>query len=122
VLGTYAILSRLAGRPVPRILARFRTLTSRVVDHSDTRTVGEVHSRYGCPHGHDRRRGLPVDLAATAGPPVLMDVVTDPNVLSMSPRATIRQAKGFALAMTKMAFAGEPDDVTDTVMANWGYL
>ncbi len=30
-----------------------------------------------------------------------------------------RQAKGFALAMTKMAFAGELDDVTDTVMSNW---
>lgn len=54
--------------------------------------------------------------------PALVDVVTDPNVLSMPPRATIEQAKGFALAMTRMAFAGELDDVTDTVMANWRYL
>jgi pyruvate dehydrogenase (quinone) len=54
--------------------------------------------------------------------PVLVDVVTDPNVLSMPPKATIEQAKGFALAMTKMAFTGELDDVTDTVMANWRYL
>jgi pyruvate dehydrogenase (quinone) len=51
--------------------------------------------------------------------PVLVDVVTDPNVLSMPPKATIQQAKGFALAMTRMAFAGELDDVTDTVAANW---
>jgi pyruvate dehydrogenase (quinone) len=51
--------------------------------------------------------------------PVLVDVVTDPNVLAMPPRATIQQAKGFALAMTKMAFAGELEDVADTVMANW---
>jgi pyruvate dehydrogenase (quinone) len=54
--------------------------------------------------------------------PVLVDVVTDPNVLSMPPKATIEQAKGFALAMTRMAFSGELADVTDTVMANWRYL
>jgi pyruvate dehydrogenase (quinone) len=51
--------------------------------------------------------------------PALIDVVTDPNVLSMPPKATIQQAKGFALAMTKMAFTGELDDVLDTVAANW---
>jgi pyruvate dehydrogenase (quinone) len=54
--------------------------------------------------------------------PVLVDVVTDPDVLSMPPKATVKQASGFALAMTKMAFAGEVDDVLDTVMANWGVL
>jgi pyruvate dehydrogenase (quinone) len=58
---------------------------------------------------------------ATKGP-VLVDVVTDPNVLAMPPKATVQQAKGFALAMTKMAFTGELADVTDTVMANWRYL
>jgi len=51
-----------------------------------------------------------------------VDVVTDPNVLAMPPKATIEQAKGFTLAMTKMAFTGKLDDVTDTVMANWRYL
>jgi pyruvate dehydrogenase (quinone) len=58
---------------------------------------------------------------ASAGP-VLVDVVTDPNVLSMPPKATIQQAEGFALAMTKMAFTGELNDVMDTVAANWRYL
>jgi pyruvate dehydrogenase (quinone) len=51
--------------------------------------------------------------------PALVDVVTDPNVLSMPPKATVRHAMGFALAMTKMAFTGEEEDVLDTVMANW---
>ena len=54
--------------------------------------------------------------------PALLDVVTDPNVLAMPPKATIAQAKGFALAMTKMVFAGELDDVTDTVVSNWRML
>ena len=54
--------------------------------------------------------------------PALVDVVTDPNVLAMPPKATIEQAKGFALAMTKMAFVGELDDVADTVMSNWRVL
>jgi pyruvate dehydrogenase (quinone) len=60
-----------------------------------------------------------LEQALESSGPVLVDAVTDPNVLSMPPKATIEQAKGFALAMTKMAFTGELDDVTDTVMANW---
>ncbi|HVS40390.1 MAG TPA: hypothetical protein VMS17_32835 [Gemmataceae bacterium] len=48
--------------------------------------------------------------------------LTDPNVLSMPPKASIQHAKGFALAMTKMAFTSELNDVMDTVMANWRIL
>jgi pyruvate dehydrogenase (quinone) len=66
--------------------------------------------------------GPALEKAMAAKGPVLVDVVTDPNVLSMPPKATIQQAKGFALAMTKMVFTGELEDVTDTVMANWRYL
>ena len=54
--------------------------------------------------------------------PALVDIVTDPNVLAMPPRATVKQAKGFALAMTKIAFAGQVDQVLDTVAANWREL
>jgi len=54
--------------------------------------------------------------------PALVDVVTDPNALAMPPKATVQQAKGFAMAMTKMAFAGETEDVLDTVVANWREL
>ena len=66
-------------------------------------------------------RGALEKALATKGP-VLVDVVTDPNVLAVPPKATIQQAKGFALAMTKMVFSGELADVTDTVMANWRNL
>ena len=60
--------------------------------------------------------------ALASNGPVLVDVVTDPNVLALPPKAKVQQAKGFALAMTKMAFTGELSDVTDTVMANWREL
>jgi pyruvate dehydrogenase (quinone) len=60
-----------------------------------------------------------LEKALASGGPALVDVVTDPNVLAMPPKATVQQAKGFALAMTKMAFTGELKDVSDTVMANW---
>jgi pyruvate dehydrogenase (quinone) len=58
---------------------------------------------------------------AYAGP-ALVDIVSDPNALAMPPRATIQQAAGFALAMTKIAFGGKTDDVLDTVAANWREL
>jgi pyruvate dehydrogenase (quinone) len=51
--------------------------------------------------------------------PALVDVVTDKNVLAMPPGATVRQAQGFALAMIKMAFGGQAQDVLDTVAVNW---
>jgi pyruvate dehydrogenase (quinone) len=54
--------------------------------------------------------------------PALVDFVTDPNVLSLPPKATVQQAAGFALAMTRMAFGGKIDDVLDTVAANWRNL
>jgi pyruvate dehydrogenase (quinone) len=60
--------------------------------------------------------------ALASSGPALVDVVTDPNVLAMPPRATVQQTKGFAMAMTRMAFTGEMSDVMDTVMANWREL
>jgi pyruvate dehydrogenase (quinone) len=54
--------------------------------------------------------------------PAVVDVVTDPNALAMPPRATVSQAAGFALSMTKLAFTGRLDDVLDTVAANWREL
>lgn len=51
--------------------------------------------------------------------PALVDIMTDPNALAMPPRATIQQAAGFALSMTKIAFGGKTEDVLDTVAANW---
>ncbi len=60
-----------------------------------------------------------LEQALASSGPVLVDIVTDPNVLSLPPKATVQQAAGFAMSMTRMAFAGELDDVLDTVMANW---
>jgi pyruvate dehydrogenase (quinone) len=51
--------------------------------------------------------------------PALVEVVTDPNVLAIPPQATIQQAAGFVLAMTKIGFSGQIDDVLGTVAANW---
>jgi pyruvate dehydrogenase (quinone) len=82
--------------------------------------VGQRQRAIGENCGRNLRPALEKALATNG--PVLVDVVTDANVLSMPPKATIQQAKGFALAMTKMAFTGELKDVTDTVMANWRYL
>ena len=78
-------------------------------------TIAPIHVRVEDPA--QVRSGLE-SVLATRGP-ALIDVVTDPNVLAMPPRATVKQAKGFALAMMKMTFAGELKDVTETVMANW---
>jgi pyruvate dehydrogenase (quinone) len=63
-----------------------------------------------------------LEKALASSGPALVDVVTDRNVLAMPPKATIKQAQGFALAMTKMTFVGEADDVLDTVAANWKFI
>ncbi len=50
--------------------------------------------------------------------PALIDVVTDPNALSIPSHADRSQAVGFALAMGKMVLAGNLDEVVDTVKGN----
>jgi len=50
--------------------------------------------------------------------PVLVDVVTDPNALSMPPHVTVKQAAGFALAMVKLTLSGHVDEVVDTIESN----
>lgn len=54
--------------------------------------------------------------------PALVEVITDPNALAMPPRATLNQAAGFALAMTKIAIEGKVDDVAGIVANNWREL
>ena len=77
----------------------------------------------GCRYAHPKVAGA--DALARAlehKGPALVEVITDPNALAMPPRATIKQAAGFALAMTKVAFGGQVNDVLDTVAANWREL
>jgi pyruvate dehydrogenase (quinone) len=50
--------------------------------------------------------------------PALIDVVTDPNALSIPSHADRAQAVGFALALGKMVLAGNLDEVVDTVKGN----
>jgi len=56
--------------------------------------------------------------AFTSNGPVVVDVVTDPNALSMPPKATFEQAKGFALSMGKMILAGDGGEVIAEMKTN----
>lgn len=50
--------------------------------------------------------------------PALVDVTTDPNALSMPPSTTFAEVKGLALAMTRMVFDGQLDEVVEVAAAN----
>ena len=50
--------------------------------------------------------------------PALIDVVTDPNALSMPSHITAEQVKGFGLTMMKLVLSGHVDEVVETVEAN----
>jgi pyruvate dehydrogenase (quinone) len=62
--------------------------------------------------------GEAIDLALRTDGPVLLDVVTDAQVLSMPPHITLRQAKGFSLYMVKEALAGHLGELVDMARAN----
>jgi len=64
----------------------------------------------------DVRAGLQRALAHPG--PALVDVVTDPNALSLPPHLTVKQASGFALAMAKLTLSGHIDEVVDTIEGN----
>jgi pyruvate dehydrogenase (quinone) len=50
--------------------------------------------------------------------PALIDVVTDPNALSIPSHADASQAVGFALAMGKLVLSGNIDEVVATIEGN----
>lgn len=50
--------------------------------------------------------------------PVLVDVVTDPNALSLPSHITASQVKGFAVTMGKLVLSGHIDEVVGTIEAN----
>ncbi|HVI09492.1 MAG TPA: thiamine pyrophosphate-dependent enzyme [Candidatus Binatia bacterium] len=50
--------------------------------------------------------------------PALLDVTTDPNALSAPPKATFEEARGFALAMTRMVMDNRADQVFELVKDN----
>jgi hypothetical protein len=64
----------------------------------------------------DVRDGLGQALATDG--PVLVDVLTDPNALSMPPKITGEQVKGFALAMSRLVLSGDADEVVNLARSN----
>ena len=63
---------------------------------------------------------LKKDLAAalaTPGP-MLIDVVTDPDALSMPPKITAQQIRGFATASTKVLLGGGVGKMVDMAASN----
>jgi pyruvate dehydrogenase (quinone) len=50
--------------------------------------------------------------------PALIDFVTDPRALSMPPKVTFEQVRGYALAMGKLVFEGNTMELLKTVASN----
>jgi pyruvate dehydrogenase (quinone) len=50
--------------------------------------------------------------------PALLDITTDPNAMSAPPKATYEEARGFALAMTRMVLDHRSDQVLELVKDN----
>jgi len=50
--------------------------------------------------------------------PVVVDVITDPNALSLPPHIEFDQAKGYALSMTRLMLSGRADEVVDIIKSN----
>ncbi|MGH3783245.1 MAG: hypothetical protein ACRDRO_22160 [Pseudonocardiaceae bacterium] len=50
--------------------------------------------------------------------PVLVELVTDPNVLSIPPHLTTAEVKGFALAATKVVLNGGVGEMLKIARAN----
>jgi pyruvate dehydrogenase (quinone) len=50
--------------------------------------------------------------------PALIDFVTDPRALSMPPKVTFEQVRGYALSMGKLVFEGNTTEVVETVASN----
>jgi len=64
----------------------------------------------------DLRSGIQKALAHSG--PALIDVVTDPNALSMPPHITAEQVEGFGIATMKLVLSGHIDQVVETLEAN----
>lgn len=50
--------------------------------------------------------------------PALVDFVTDPRALSIPPKVTFEQVRGYALAMGKLVFEGNTTELLETVASN----
>jgi pyruvate dehydrogenase (quinone) len=66
---------------------------------------------------HAERVERSADIAHAMGP-ALLDITTDPDAMSMPPKSTHEEARGFALAMTRMVMDHRGDQVLDLVKDN----
>ena len=64
----------------------------------------------------DIRSGLQRALESSG--PALIDVVTDPNALSVPSHISADQVEGFGVAMMKLVLSGHVEEVVDTIEAN----
>jgi pyruvate dehydrogenase (quinone) len=64
----------------------------------------------------DLRAGLAAALAADG--PYLVDVVTDPNALSMPPHVSAQQIRGFAMAAGKTVLGGGVGKMVELARSN----
>lgn len=62
--------------------------------------------------------GSGLERALTHPGAALIDVVTDPNALSLPPHVDYKQVKGMALATGKLLLSGRIEEVVDTLEAN----
>ena len=53
---------------------------------------------------------------------MLIDVVTDPNVVSLPPNVTLKEMEGFSLGLSRLALSGHIDAVVATLKDNWRTL
>ena len=63
------------------------------------------------------RGALQAALAHTDGP-VVVDMVVDPNVLSLPSHTPLGTAKGFTLSLAKQVVSGNMDEVIETAEHN----
>ena len=54
--------------------------------------------------------------------PVLLDVMTDPNVISLPPNVTLKEVEGFSFGLSRLALSGNIDAVVATLKDNWRSL
>jgi hypothetical protein len=69
---------------------------------------------------HDGGGASPPDHAAVVLDLIVLDRggLTDPNALSMPPKITGEQVKGFALAMGRLVLSGDGDEVVNMARSN----
>lgn len=65
---------------------------------------------------NDLKAGL--ERALSHPGPALVDVVTDPNALSLPPKITAEQAEGFSMTMGKLMLSGDAHEVAKIIESN----